>query len=103
MKTSTLVFMIVVSTIYGAIITSIILKSQKMVITTAECPTLQPTENISYISIEGMKCEEREGSYTDLLQPSGLWGNRLYSCWKLEIPIEEWCKTNPCVSNNYKN
>lgn len=54
------------------------------------------------VNLDGYKCE-RKGEMSDLLQPSGYWVNITLSCWKLEIPIKEYCKTNPCESNNYRH
>ena len=57
-------------------------------ITTAECPALSPV--IKKVQMDrGWQCEEPE-RYMDLLQPSGLWINKDFHCWKLETPIEEY-------------
>jgi hypothetical protein len=70
-------------------------------ITTAECPTLRTEVIQNLVSMdEGYRCERREGSRTDLLQPSGYWVNDIFSCWKMEMTADEWCKTNPCSRNN---
>ncbi len=76
----------------------ILQSSKNMKITTAECPAL--LNPIKYEFKQG-NCE-KIGSDMDLLQPSGLWINKTYSCWTLETPIEEWCKEFPerCNRNN---
>lgn len=66
----------------------------KVEITTAQCPNLITPPKIIEIK-NGWKCEE-QGSLTDLLQPSGLWINQSFSCWKLETPIEE-LRMQECV------
>lgn len=74
----------------------IALKDRPINITTTECPMQPQSVNENIVTIEGMKCEERKGSYTDLLQPTGLWGRYVFTCWKLEMPIEE-LKTKECL------
>ena len=64
-------------------------------INVVECPSLAPTIAKSYVEIEGSDCTERQGGYRDLLQPTGLWGMRVFECWKLEQTIENYCAENP--------
>ena len=49
------------------------------------------------------ECEEIERSYTDLLQPSGLWGMTNLQCQRLEKTIEELCKEEPEMCKTVKS
>ena len=74
-------------------------------IVTAECPMLHTIVEPKYVSIEGWKCQgttDREYD-SDLLQPSGLWVNKVFSCWKLETPIEQYCAENPTHCSDRKS
>jgi hypothetical protein len=78
----------------------LIVKNQPTVkITTAECPMQQ--QNDTKFSMDEYTCEKR--GWTDLLQPSGLWVNQDFSCWKLETPIKQFCEENPDYPCSYNN
>lgn len=47
------------------------------------------------VRIEDYTFCDKLGGNADLLQPNGYWVEQRFSCWKLETPIEEYCKENP--------
>lgn len=79
-----------VFTLINGLFIYLILNTTQVKITTAQCPALLNT--VKYEFKQG-DCEVMHE--TDLLQPSGVWLNKTYSCWTLETPIEEWCKVYP--------
>lgn len=64
--------------------------------TVIEAPNVPTQVTREFVEFEGWDCEEDERQRWDLLQPSGVWEFRTLECYKLQIPIEEYCKTNPC-------
>lgn len=76
------------------------LKPKSPTINVTSCPSIIPTEVKEYTKIDSSDCTEDKGYRTDLLQPTGLWLNRHFSCWTLEKPIEQFCKENPDYCNH---
>ena len=55
-------------------------------ITTAQCPQL--TDKIDVAELKNCT----GGQISDLVQPTGLWVEMQYNCWKLKTPIAEFIR-----------
>ena len=56
---------------------------------------IDKTKTVIETNIDDWNCIEVEDTYTDLLQPSGVWGFKTFNCNKLEKTIEEYCFEYP--------
>lgn len=68
-------------------------------ITTAQCPNPVVEKQVEQYKMDDWECE-KEGHTSDLLQPSGLWVNQDFDCWKLEMNIKQYCNMYECPSIN---
>ena len=100
-------FSLLILTVFlGSWAIGIILKEAKKEPIKAECinlPTIQIKEIVSEkqsIYWGDWKCEPDKDTYTDLLQPSGVWGMMNMRCIKLEQTIEEYCEEYPTHCDN---
>ena len=94
----TILFAAVVSLPFWAIAIALYFGGIKVQTTNITTQAPVPAEVRQYIKFEGWECR-KDGSSTDLLQPSGLWVMQDLECWKLQTPIKEYCKTNVCHLN----
>ncbi len=100
----------IIAIVVGLVGISLVLRfvaKEPFQITTAECPMFGKEVVYEQVNLgDEWKCKPtfNDKDYdSDLLQPSGLWVNKNFSCWKLQTPIEEYCKTEPCSTNNIRD
>jgi len=79
--------------LFAGLVVHMLKQEDRITITTAQCPNLE--QKVEVIGLEnGWECK-KQGTEGDLLQPSGLWINQGFFCWKLKTPIEQFCKEEP--------
>ena len=80
---------LLVAIIVGGIIGITSKEKSVIEVTTASCPMLFP--EVKRVEIDkGWICTEPQIHKRDLLQPSGLWINKQFDCWKLADDKEKF-------------